>query len=177
MNTSQPPAPKQSHPLSGVGCWLLAPRAETETRTRAGDNSDTCHAPPKVAGIAGGARSSPSRQRTYPLSGRMGNGLGYPDRDARTGLFPVAPCALNAVASACVRMGRQCRQAEDRSSRVTVTAQGRSNARAAFTNSQRVSSAPHFQATGAALLRLPPTSLPVELAGRVFGPPLFSGVA
>ena len=65
MNTSQPPAPTHTHPQPVAGCWLLAPRAETETRTRAGDYSDTCHTPPKVVGLAGGATSSPSRQRTY----------------------------------------------------------------------------------------------------------------
>ena len=152
MNTSQTPASKHLHPLLGVGCWLLAPRAETETRTRAGDYSDTCHTPPKVVGIAGGATSSPSRQRNKPLSGRMGNGLGYPDRDARTGLFPVAPCALNADSGVAQRVERRFRRSQGQSL----------PSASAFTYSQRVTSAPHFlSATGAASLRMPPF-LPVE---------------
>ena len=42
------------------------------------------------------APSSP-QPGLFPRCGRMGNGLGYPDRDARTGLSPVAPCAQSAA--------------------------------------------------------------------------------
>ena len=56
MNTSQLSAPSHTHtPSSGAEGWLLAPRAETETRTRAGDNSNGCaiSSPHGLAGSGG----------------------------------------------------------------------------------------------------------------------------
>ena len=47
-------------------------------------------------GTSPAAPSSP-QPGLFPRCGRMGNGLGYPDRDARTGLSPVAPCAQSAA--------------------------------------------------------------------------------
>ena len=74
MNTSQPPASKQSHtPSSGAEGWLLAPRAETETRTRAGNNTNGCATSPH--GLAS-VSALPRSAGTYPASaGALGRGL------------------------------------------------------------------------------------------------------
>ena len=75
MNTSQTPASKHLHPLSGVGCWLLAPRAETETRTRAGNNTNGCAASSSLHSLAS-VSALPRSAGTYPASaGALGRGL------------------------------------------------------------------------------------------------------
>ena len=167
MNTSQLSAPSHSHPLSGAGCWLLAPRAETQRTARArGDYSDTRRAPPKVAGIAGSGGILPRLiRRIKPHFCGVLNAL----QSVRGESTADTAHHMNADSGVAQRVER----------RICRRSQGQSlPSDSAFSYSQRVTSMCHSvsSATGAASLRMLPTSLPVNFP-QPLGWGLFGGVA